>query len=478
MNRAIVRSININEGLLTLANFIRETGIQAAYWLGILGYAAYGFGGNPRIVMTVMLAVNVSQMVGNLIGGNIVDRIGPRRTVLYSSVAVIFMGLCSVFASDEVTTFVIFAGCFSIAITILNTGYTSFAPYLERGKQGLRRVNSFLTTGTFIAAVVGPVVGAIATARFSIVSVFFFMAIVTTIGALIILKVEEKHSPNDDDSSDESDLSFGETKHSRILQEEAEREAHKRGITLTEPVRVTQTSIAAGTALAGRTAPKRRVKEAKPFSEALEGWSIIRKSRSLRYYLMVFVAMIFGFGAFDALEPVYFKQVLQVDISAFGWVNAVGGIGLIVGVALLAAFPLKWVNARLLIALLAICGVGAVVYIGTLQLVWVAVGQLILGFAFGVFDPLMRTMVQADSPLEAVGRVLGTINMIGLGILLIPLVAAPWLADLLGVQQVLILMGALPLIFAILLYPSGKRLDKEATADGSRRQIESIDVIE
>jgi len=475
----MVRSINANEGWLTLANFIRETGIQAAYWLGILGYAAYGFGGDARIVMTVMLAVNVSQMVGNLVGGNIVDRIGPRRTVLYSSVAVVLMGLCSAFASDDVTTFVIFAGCFSIAITILNTGYTSFAPYLERGKQGLRRVNSFLTIGTFIAAVIGPAVGAIATARFSITSVFLFMAVVTTIGAVIVLAVKERYSPNDDeDGSDEPDLSFGETEHSRALQEEAEKEAQKRGITLTEPVRATQTSIAAGTALAGRTAPKRRVKEASPFHEALEGWSIIRKSRSLRYYLMVFVAMIFGFGAFDALEPVYFKQILQVDISAFGWVNAVGGIGLIVGVALLAAFPLKWVNSRLLIALLAICGIGAVVYIGTLQLVWVAVGQLILGFAFGVFDPLMRTMVQADSPLEAVGRVLGTINMIGLGILLIPLVAAPWLADLFGVQQVLILMGALPLIFAALLYPSGNKLDKEAAVDGGRRRVESIDIIE
>ncbi|MCL2525875.1 MAG: MFS transporter [Coriobacteriia bacterium] len=467
-----------NEQWLYLANFVREIGIQAAYWLGILGYAAYGFGGDARIVMTVMLAVNLSQMIASIIGGAIVDRIGPRLTILWSSVLVAVIGVLSVFVREDVVTFVIFAACFSVAITILNTAYTSFAPYLERGKAGLRRVNSFLTVGTFIAAVVGPAVGAIATANWPITSVFFLMTIVTILGALVVLRVHEKYSPNgDDDKTCEKTAEEcvpAMTDDPVLAAEIAVREA---GLKLDDPIRPIETSITAGTALAGRTVPKRRVKDPNPFSEAMEGWHIIRASKNLRYYLMVFIAMIFGFGAFDALEPIFFKQVLEVQISTLGWVNAAGGVGLMIGVILLALFPLKWVNSRLLIALLLACGVGAVVYVGTVNLWWVVSGQLILGFAFGVFDPLMRTMVQADSPLEAVGRVLGTINMIGLGILLVPLVLAPWLSDLFGVQEVLIFMGALPLVFGALLYPSGRKLDKEAAAAGGRK-IESLSIIE
>jgi len=470
---------NVSERWLTLANFVREVGMQAAYWIGIFGYAAFGFGGDATTVMIIMLTVNISQMVGSIIGGGIVDKVGPRKTILWSSIFVATVCLSAIFIQGNLTAFVIFAAFFGVTTTVLNTAYTSFAPYLERGKSGLRRVNSFLTIGTFIAAVVGPVLGAIATERFPVFSVFILMAIVTTVGALIILKVKEKYSPEEanDESSDgtDDDLVFGETEYSHALELEAEREARQHGIELNDPVRVTSTSIAAGTAVAGRNAPKRRVKKSSPFGEALEGWNLIRQSRSLRYYLMITIGMIFGFGAFDALEPIYFQQILQVDISMMGWINAIGGIGLIVGVVLLAIFPLRWINARTLIALSVICGIGAIAYIATVNLWWVAAGQLILGFAFGVFDPLMRTMVQADSPLKAVGRVLGTINMITIGLILIPLVLAPWLSDVLGVQQVLIVAGALPIVFGLLLYPSGSRVDKEAAG---RRQIEGVDIIE
>jgi MFS family permease len=350
----------------------------------------------------------------------------------------------------------------------------SFAPYLERGKAGLRRVNSYLTIGTFIAAVVGPALGAVATGQFSVYSVFILMGVVTAIGAVVSLKVHEKYSP-EDEKGEEKDPAHKESTHSQVLEAEAEKLAVERGINLTEPVRPTQTSVTAGTSLAGRNVPKRRVKKENPFAEALEGWNIIKKSRNLRYYLMVAIAMIFGFGAFDALEPIYFKQILEVDISALGWINAIGGVGLIIGVVLLAVFPLKWINSRLLVFLLLVCGIGSVVYVATFSLWWVAAGQLILGFVFGIFDPLMRTLVQADSPLEAVGRVLGTINMISLGLLLIPLVVAPWLSDLLGVQQVLIIMGALPIVFGVLLFPNAKRLDKDV---GDTRQIEGVSALD
>ena len=466
MNIKDYLSVDRNEGWLMLANFIRETGAAAAYIIGIFGYAAYGFGGEPATVMYIMLVINIAIMVGNFIGGGLVDKIGPRKTILFSSITVVFVSFTALMIEGDLTAFLIFTGVYGICITVLSSGYLSFAPYLEKGKEGLRRVNSFLTMGTFIALIVGSGLGALIAEQFSVYSVFILLAIVTAVAALVILRVKEKYSP-DDENDEESAIATVDIEVARLAEE------HK--LKLTEPIRPVGTSVAAGNVLVGRTAEKRKVKKENPFGEAIEGWRIIRSSRTLKYYLAVAIAIVFGFGAFDALEPLYFKQVLQVDISAIGWVNAVGGFGLIIGVALLAAFPPKWINSRLLIFLMLVCGVGSVIYVATLSLVWVAVGNFVLSFVFGIFDPLLRTLVQADTPLEAVGRVLGTINMIVIGLLLIPLVISPWLANLFGVQQVLILMGALPIVFAALLYPSGRKLDRETAGS---RQIESVDIFE
>ena len=463
MNIKDYLSVDRNEGWLMLANFIRETGAAAAYLIGIFGYAAYGFGGEPATVMYIMLVINIAIMVGNFIGGGLVDKIGPRKTILFSSITVVLVSFTALMIEGDLTAFLIFTGVYGICITVLSSGYLSFAPYLEKGKEGLRRVNSFLTMGTFIAAIVGAAVGAVIAEQFSVYAVFILLAVVTAIAALVTLRVREKYSPDDEENE-------GTEK-----EDEVAKLAEEHDLSLTEPIRPVGTSVAAGNVLVGRTAEKRRVKKENPFGEAIEGWRIIRNSRTLKYYLAVAIAIVFGFGAFDALEPLYFKQILQVDISAIGWVNAVGGFGMIIGIALLATFPPKWISSRLLIFLMVLCGVGSVIYVATLSLVWVAVGNLILSFVFGIFDPLLRTLVQADTPLEAVGRVLGTINMIVIGLLLIPLVISPWLADLFGVQQVLILMGALPIAFAALLYPSGRKLDKDVA--GSRK-IEGVDIFE
>ena len=402
-------------------------------------------------------------MVGNLIGGGLVDKIGPRKTILFSSIIVVLVSFTALMIESDLTAFLIFTGVYGICITVLSSGYLSFAPYLEKGKEGLRRVNSFLTMGTFIAAIVGAAVGAVIAEQFSVYAVFILLAVVTAIAALVTLRVKEKYSPDDEENEGAE------------REDEVAKLSKEHDLSLTEPIRPVGTSVAAGNVLVGRTAEKRRVKKENPFGEAIEGWRIIRNSRTLKYYLAVAIAIVFGFGAFDALEPLYFKQILQVDISAIGWVNAVGGFGMIIGIALLATFPPKWISSRLLIFLMVLCGVGSVIYVATLSLVWVAVGNLILSFVFGIFDPLLRTLVQADTPLEAVGRVLGTINIIVIGLLLIPLVISPWLAELFGVQQVLILMGALPIAFAALLYPSGRKLDREAA--GSRK-IEGVDIFE
>jgi len=449
MNIDMLASANKNERWLILANLIREIGMQAAYFIGIFGYAAFGFGGDPAIIAIVMLVFNVSHMIGSVAGGTIIDRIGPRLTVLYSSLAVI--ATCIVFfaSGSHLLTFIALTAVFGITTTVLNTAYMSFAPYLEHTKMGLRRVNSFLTIGTFIAAVIGPVLGAVATDSFSVYSVFILMAVATAAGTAITMTVRETYSPHG---------------LSAAIETEKARQAGEED--------VQQSSQDAGQDSATQKSAEKD-SGSNPFREALEGWQIIKQSRNLRFYLIASIAMVFGFGAFDALEPLYFKDVLQVELSWMGWINAIGGIGLIAGVVVLALVSADKINARFLVILLPICGLATILYVGTTNLWWVAAGQLALGTVFGIFDPLLRTLVQADSPLEACGRVLGTINTIIVGLLLIPLAVAPALSNLVGVQPVLVSAGVLTLALGLLLLPMGRKLDADSA---DTRTIQKVDL--
>ncbi|MCL2379194.1 MAG: MFS transporter [Coriobacteriia bacterium] len=449
MNIKSLASANLNERWLVLANLVREVGMQAAYWVGIFGYAAYGFGGNPTIIAAVMLTFNASSMVGSVVGGMVVDRIGPRKTVLYSSLITIAVCVLAFTMEGSLAAFIVMVAIFGITTTVLHTAYMSFAPYLERTKVGLRRVNSFLTVGTFIAAIVGPAMGAVATDSFSVYSVFILMAVATAIGTGITMVVREIYSPNGNGDSDKAD----------------------QAVAIVATGDIDETTVKAAESVQPTNSSAKE--KSNPFAEALEGWYIIKQSRNLRFYLIASIAIVFGFGAFDALEPLYFKQVLEVELSWIGWINAVGGIGLIVGVALLVLIPARKINARLLVLLIPICGFATILYVGTTNLYFVVAGQLALGAVFGIFDPLLRTLIQADSPLEVSGRVLGTINTIMVGLLLIPLVAAPGLSNLFGVQEVLVSAGILTLVLGLLLFPMGKKLDADS---GDSRNIEGVDI--
>ena len=99
-------------------------------------------------------------------------------------------------------------------------------------------------------------------------------------------------------------------------------------------------------------------------------------------------------------------------------------------------------------------------------------GGFLLGLAFGVAEPMMRTLIQADSPLASVGRVLGAIQTFRVGFTIIPLMLAPSLAKIFGIQQVLIGASVLTVILSFTLVPLARSVDK-SLAD--KRLIYAID---
>ncbi len=400
------------ERRLVAARFAQRMGGEASYFVGILGYAAYTLHADAALIAVIMFCLNAAQMVGSAVGGTVIDRIGPRRMLLASQVSLLVVLVGVQFVGTNVPAFIIAVTLFGVLIAQTNTAFASFAPFVVRGREGLKRVNSSIEAAAYAAAIFGPMIGALIVARAPTLRVFLFNALATLTSMVIMSRMVERHRPGTGE----------EPKH--------------------------------------------------PLTEARDGIKIIFSMQSLRFYLLAGILIWFSFGAYDALESLYYKDVVGVGVQWMGWVNSVIGVGLIIGVLALSKIPGRYVTAKFLTFALFVVGAGSVVYVATADIRFVLLGGFILGVGFGVAEPLMRTLVQADSPLAYVGRISGSMQLMRIGASLLPLAVAPWLSKQFGVQGVLVGASVLTVALALSLLPKSAFIDRMAAP---LRHIDHVD---
>jgi MFS family permease len=268
------------------------------------------------------------------------------------------------------------------------TAVASFAPFLGAGREQLDRANAWIEGAGSLAFVFGTAIGAGLVSVLPISSIFIFDAATSVIAVAIVA-----------------------------------------GVRL-QPVE--------------RTAEPRR-----PMAEFREGLRASYGHRGLRFYLLLGTAVWMGFGAFGALEPLFYRDVVHVGVQVIGWSNTVFGLGLMAGAWLLPRLPRGLVSARGIGWMAILTGLGAVLYVGTADLRIIMVGALLWGAIIGVSEPLLRTLIQADSPDALVGRIAGISQVHRHGGELLPLAFAPALAAAFGVQAVLIGGGVILAIVAL-----------------------------
>jgi MFS transporter, DHA3 family, macrolide efflux protein len=203
-----------------------------------------------------------------------------------------------------------------------------------------------------------------------------------------------------------------------------------------------------------------RTEKPAALKEMREGFRFVWTSRPLRLYLGIFAALWLSFGAFGALEPLFYRDVLGTGPEALGWVNAVFGTGVVAGSVLLGRLPQIFVNARLALVGAMASGVGAVLYTGTADLRMVVVAAAYWGVVLGVMFPLIRTLIQLATPSQLVGRVMGTTNVSSQFGELFPLAFVPALAAAFGIQPVLVGSGVALIVAALITVPEARRVDK------------------
>jgi DHA3 family macrolide efflux protein-like MFS transporter len=379
------------------ARFIGRLGGEAAFFVGVWGLAAYRFEATAGQLAVLMLVLGVSSMVGAAIAGVLIDRYGPTRVLVGAEIAYAPVALSLTFA-QSLGTLVPLVGIFGLVGAPIMTATTSFAPYLVSGRDELRRANALIDFSGSASFVLGPGLGAVIVSLLSLDAVFYMDALLTVVAVLVVVSV--------------------------------------------------------------KTPPHHGEQRRHPLAELAYGLRATYARRSVRYYVLVGSAIWLGFGAFGALEPLFYRDAVHTGVQTIGWMNSFFGAGLALGALLLPRLPSRVVSARGLAVGAAIVGLGAIGYVGTTMLPVIAAGALVWGVAIGAVDPLLRTLVHIDTPEDSLGRVMGTAQLHRSGGELLPLAVAPWFAARFGVQAVLIGSGLVLTVLASASFHEAAAIDR------------------
>lgn len=383
------------------ARFIARMGGEAAFFIGVWGMAAYTFRATPGQIAALMAVLAVSSMVGATIAGTLVDRFGPTRVLVGSQFFYVPVVIGITFVTS-MDGLVAMAALLGLSTAPIMTATGSFAPYLAEEPKQIESVNALLEGAGALAFVLGPALGAVVAKVFSIDAVFYADALLTTTGALLVLTV--------------------------------------------------------------KTPPPICASRRSPVREVLDGIRVSYGIRAVRYYVLMGTLMWFSFGAFGALEPLFYRDVVGTGVETIGYMNSLFGLGIAVGAWGLTRLPSQFTSARTLATGVGIMGLCATLYVGTPDLRVIAVGAFVWGAVIGAVEPLLRTLMQLDTPEEYLGRVMGTAQVHRSGGEILPLALAPGLAAAFGVQPVMIGGAVLAAVVAFATLPHAASIDRSGHA--------------
>jgi predicted MFS family arabinose efflux permease len=383
---------------VVLARFVSRVGGEAAFFVGIWGKAAFELEASASGVAAVMAALGVASLIGSGVAGVLVDRFDPRKVLIVGEILFIPAAIGMVFV-ETLPHLVVATFILGLVGTPVFTAISAFGPFLTDDPERLGRINGMIEGASWAAFVVGPAMGAIIAGSIGLDGIFVLDAATSAVAAILVFPVSVRHLAR------------------------ARQENHA-------------------------------------FKELREGFTYAYGHRRLRFYIWLGSSVWVLFGTFSALEPLFYRDILEVEPETLGWVNSVFGLGLVTGTWIASRLPPRFRTARFLVVIVALNSVGVLAYVGTDQLRIVVAAGVFWGLLIGIMAPLLRTLIQLNTQDEMMGRITGVTQVHSEVGHLLPLAIAPLLAGAFGVQATLIYAGVALAIFAMLFYPTATKLDR------------------
>lgn len=391
-------SLSTQAKRLVAMRFLIYTGFQTSYFIGVIGTLTYADGASVVATSLAVLFMNVFVIMGSFAGGAALDAWGPRHHFLLSIVGTLATG-AAILAFGSATGVVLLGAVFlGFTMGFAQPIATSYPAYLTDDPVELKDINSAIAMFSNVSIIVGPTLGGFVAAAASSRAVFVLMMLFTVL-ALVAgwgFRPRTSHIAGhaDADSAEEGE-------------------------------RAGQSSNPSASSRA-------------TFAASIK--TVFTNSVLALLFCIIFLSN-FGYGAFDPLESFFYRDVLCVGVEWMGWLSSASGVGALLGAVLALRLPPHLVNLKTLLVALMSVGLGSLLYVGTPCVGVALVGQIALGIAWGVVNPLHNTIVQTTAPLEQLGRVNSVMGFGNMFAGVAPLAIAPWLAATFGVQQTLVGAG-------------------------------------
>jgi MFS family permease len=139
--------------------------------------------------------------------------------------------------------------------------------------------------------------------------------------------------------------------------------------------------------------------------ELWEGARYVAHVRTLRVLVVVGVIVLAAAGAFNALNVFFATENLGAPASAYGYLQAAAGIGLVLGAAGATVFANRIGPARMFWAGMLAVGVAVLVYARMTTLAEGITGMLLIGLLNAPIDAAVGPLLLQATPRALIGRV-------------------------------------------------------------------------
>ena len=415
-------SLSVQAKRLVAMRFFIYTGFQTSYFIGVIGTLTYADDASVAATSLAVLFMNVFVILGSFAGGAALDAWGPRRHFLLSIIGALATGT-AIIAFGSATGVVLLGAVFlGFTMGFAQPIATSYPAYLTDDPVELKDINSAIAMFSNVSIIVGPTLGGFVAAATSSRAVFVLMMLFTALALIAGWGFRQ--------SAGQAATHEGKPAIGDITSEKASQ------------------------------SPDPNISSRATFATSIK--TVFTNSILALLFCIIFLSN-FGYGAFDPLESFFYRDVLRVGVEWMGWLSSASGVGAVLGAVVALRLPPHLVSLKTLLVALISVGLGSLLYVGTPYVGVALVGQIVLGIAWGIVNPLHNTIVQTTAPLEQLGRVnsvMGFGNMLA-GVA--PLAIAPWLAATFGVQQTLVGAGmVVTAVPAALLLFGRRHLDRAA----------------
>ena len=166
-----------------------------------------------------------------------------------------------------------------------------------------------------------------------------------------------------------------------------------------------------------------------------QGFRFIFTHPAISFVILSMTAGMFALRCFGALLSVYVRDVLLSTSAAFGVLNTLIGIGMIIGTQLLTRFARHVPKQNLVVYGLG--GMGGAVLITAVfgRMGSTAAGMLGLGFCAAAIFITATTLLQQETPHELLGRVMSCLMSLLAGSQVIAMLVAGPLAEKTGIPN-------------------------------------------